>query len=87
MAQVSLFGGWTSRKVNLDAVTVLMDGDVNPFTNKPFSTSYRTILEKRKVLPVYGYVKEFYNIVSINTLRVDDSSELVFSLKKIKSPY
>jgi hypothetical protein len=63
MAQASLFSGWTPRNVKPDEVVKLMDGDVNPFTNKPFGASYKTILEKRKGLPVYGYMKEFYKIV------------------------
>lgn len=39
------------------------DGDVNPFSRKPFSQSYRKILEGRKKLPVYERMGEFYELV------------------------
>jgi hypothetical protein len=85
MAQVSLFNGWTPRDVNPDEVIKLMDGDVNPFTKRPFGASYKTILEKRKNLPVYGYMKEFYKIVSVFNFYTEDTNELVYSFKKTKS--
>jgi hypothetical protein len=86
MAQASLFSGWTPRNVKPDEVVKFMDGDINPFTNKPFGASYKTILEKRKALPVYGYMKEFYKIVGIFILHVIGRNELFYSFKNTKSP-
>jgi hypothetical protein len=82
MAQVSLFSGWTPRNVKPDEVVKLMDGDVNPFTKRPFGPSYKTILEKRKSLPVYGHMREFYEIVGVFTLLVMDSNKLIIVSKK-----
>ncbi|PVG02447.1 putative PRP43-involved in spliceosome disassembly [Serendipita vermifera] len=70
MAGISLFSGWTPRKVKTEDVIKLLDGDTNPFTNKTFSASYKTILEKRKTLPVYGYMKEFYKIFNDTQITV-----------------
>jgi len=57
--------GWTPRKVTSSQVTKAMDGDINPFTQKPLSQAYKTILEARKKLPVYGYMDSFYKIVRL----------------------
>lgn len=56
--------GWIPRKVVASQVTTALDGDVNPFTKKPFTPAYKKILESRKKLPVYGYMDEFLKIVS-----------------------
>jgi pre-mRNA-splicing factor ATP-dependent RNA helicase DHX15/PRP43 len=40
--------GCTTSKQAID----LEDGEINPFTGRPFSKRYKTILEKRRVLPV-----------------------------------
>jgi hypothetical protein len=85
MAQASLFSGWTPRNVKPDEVVKLMNGDVNPFTNKPFGASYKTILEKRKGLPVYGYMKEFYKVVGVFNFRTKGRNEFVYSFKNTKS--
>lgn len=58
------FHGWTPRKVKAEQVRRAMDGDVNPFTQKPVSATYRKIMESRKRLPVYGYMQTFYTTVS-----------------------
>lgn len=39
------------------------DHNLNPFTKKPHTTQYKTILETRKKLPVYGQMEEFLEIV------------------------
>ena len=56
--------GWTPRKVTAKQVRRAMDGDVNPFTKKSISATYRKIMESRKRLPVYGYMQTFYTTVS-----------------------
>ena len=60
--------GWTPRKVTAEQVRKAMDGDVNPFTKQPVSATYRKIMEARKKLPVYGYMDEFYRIVSASLI-------------------
>ncbi|CAG8745501.1 5371_t:CDS:2 [Acaulospora colombiana] len=82
MAGVSLFNGWTPRKVKSEDVIKLMDGDINPFTNRPLSASYKAILEKRKNLPVYGYMKEFYKIFNEAqiTVMVGETGEFLIIL-------
>lgn len=47
-----------------NSLTSLKEGDVNPFTKKPHSATYKKILEARKKLPVYAQMKEFYEMVS-----------------------
>lgn len=42
----------------------LQDGDINPFTLRPFTATYKKILEGRKKLPVYERMHEFYELVS-----------------------
>jgi len=61
--------GWTPRKVTAEQVRKAMDGNVNPFTKQPVSATYKKIMEARRKLPVYGYMHEFYNIVSPPDLR------------------
>jgi pre-mRNA-splicing factor ATP-dependent RNA helicase DHX15/PRP43 len=56
--------GWIPRKVAASQVTSALDGDVNPFTKRRLTPAYKEILEKRKKLPVYGYMDEFLQIVS-----------------------
>jgi len=68
------FHGWTPRKVTGEQVRKAMDGDVNPFTKKPVSATYKQIMEVRKKLPVYGYMREFYGIVSASDLRCSDKA-------------
>ena len=61
--------GWTTRKVTAKQVRKAMDGDVNPFTKQPVSATYKKIMGARKKLPVYGYMDEFYRIVSVSRLK------------------
>ncbi len=60
--------GWSPRKVTAEQVRKAMDGDVNPFTKQPVSAQYKKIMEARRKLPVYGYMNEFYKIVSASDL-------------------
>jgi pre-mRNA-splicing factor ATP-dependent RNA helicase DHX15/PRP43 len=66
--------GWTPRKVTAEQVRRAIDGDVNPFTKQPVSATYKKILETRKKLPVYGYMDEFYRIVSAPDLQCIDNA-------------
>jgi len=66
--------GWTPRKVTAEQVRKAMDGDVNPFTKQPVSATYKKIMEARKKLPVYGHMREFYEIVSASDLRCSDKA-------------
>ena len=61
--------GWSPRKVTAEQVRKAMDGDVNPFTKQPVSAQYKKIMEARKKLPVYGYMAEFYSMVSASEFR------------------
>jgi pre-mRNA-splicing factor ATP-dependent RNA helicase DHX15/PRP43 len=66
--------GWTPRKVRAEQVRRAMDGDVNPFTKRPVSATYKKIMEARKKLPVYGHMDEFYEIVSALHLKWVDNA-------------
>jgi pre-mRNA-splicing factor ATP-dependent RNA helicase DHX15/PRP43 len=45
-------------------------GDINPFTNKPFSAKYKKILEGRRKLPVHAQRDEFLRMVHENQMIV-----------------
>ncbi|KAL7415810.1 P-loop containing nucleoside triphosphate hydrolase protein [Mrakia frigida] len=72
--------GSSSKKNPLDGVVpgqvdavqarALMDGDINPFTLRPFTATYKKILEGRKKLPVYERMHEFYELFSNNQILV-----------------
>lgn len=42
------------------------EGDINPFTNKPFSERYKKILAGRRKLPVNKHRKEFLDLIQNN---------------------
>ncbi|RKP11305.1 P-loop containing nucleoside triphosphate hydrolase protein, partial [Piptocephalis cylindrospora] len=48
------------------AAEALENGDRNPFTNKPFSPKYKSIMEKRRLLPVVKYRQKFLDLVHAN---------------------
>ncbi|KAF9782531.1 P-loop containing nucleoside triphosphate hydrolase protein [Thelephora terrestris] len=54
--------GFVPRMVTAKQVQGALDGDVNPFNNKPHSAQYRKILEVRKKLPVYAQMTEFFEV-------------------------
>ncbi|KAI0667358.1 pre-mRNA-splicing factor ATP-dependent RNA helicase PRP43 [Trametes maxima] len=62
--------GFLPRKVTSEQVTSAMEGDVNPFTSKPHSPSYKKILNDRKKLPVFAQMKEFLKMFSENQIIV-----------------
>lgn len=64
--------GLIPRKVSGPQARDIMEGDVNPFsaTPMPFSNRYRDILTKRKGLPVYSQMNEFYDIFNNNQIMV-----------------
>lgn len=53
--------GFLPRKVTAEQVKRALDADVNPFatTPRPYSAKYKSILEKRKALPVFSHVDDF----------------------------
>lgn len=58
-----VFSGFIPRKVTGAQVRKVMNGDINAFASpsaRPFSQKYRDILEKRKALPVFAQMDEFY---------------------------
>ena len=48
-----------------EELTKAQDGDVNPFTKRPYTAQYKKILDSRKNLPVYVQMTEFYEMVSV----------------------
>lgn len=62
-SNVDPFAGFIPRKVLGPQVRKVLEGEVNPFSAsgpRPFSQKYRDILAKRKALPVYAQMDEFY---------------------------
>jgi pre-mRNA-splicing factor ATP-dependent RNA helicase DHX15/PRP43 len=62
-ASADVFSGFIPRKVTGEQVRKVMNGDVNAFaspSSRPYSQRYRDILEKRKALPVFAQMDEFY---------------------------
>lgn len=57
------FHGLTSRQTTAKQAEQLENGVNNPFTDKPFSDRYKTILETRRQLPVHKYREEFLSMV------------------------
>lgn len=64
--QGSSFYGLIPGQTTAKAAEVLEDGETNPFTNRPFSTKYTKILEKRRALPVVQYRQKFLDLVHKN---------------------
>lgn len=58
--------GFIPGKTTAEQATAVEDGDLNPFTKKPFSPAYRSILAKRRDLPVQKQRAEFLNLVHNN---------------------
>lgn len=53
--------GFLPRNVTSQQVLKALDANVNPFATspRPYSSKYKTILEKRKALPVFSHVDDF----------------------------
>ncbi|XP_006457150.1 hypothetical protein AGABI2DRAFT_79146 [Agaricus bisporus var. bisporus H97] len=62
--------GFMPRHVKGKQVRKALDHNLNPFTKKPHTTQYKTILETRKKLPVYGQMEEFLEIFNKNQIMV-----------------
>ncbi|SAM76911.1 probable PRP43-involved in spliceosome disassembly [Ustilago bromivora] len=64
--------GLIPRKVTGPQARQIMEGDVNPFSvaPKPFSNDYKKILAKRKELPVYAQMDDFYQLFNDNQIMV-----------------
>ncbi|KAG9013115.1 DEAH-box ATP-dependent RNA helicase prp43 [Tulasnella sp. 427] len=54
--------GLIPRKVTATQAVAIMDGEINPFTKKPLSPTYKKILMGRKKLPVFAQIQEFYDL-------------------------
>lgn len=61
-AQTNALDGFIPRKVSGKQVIAAMDHDKNPFTGKLYSNNYKSILEKRKDLPVFQQISQFYQM-------------------------
>ncbi|CAG8597085.1 8705_t:CDS:2 [Cetraspora pellucida] len=58
--------GWFPGKTTAEQARIAEDGEINPFTNKPFSKRYRELLRARRTLPVHAQRKEFLDLVHEN---------------------
>ncbi|KAI9295977.1 P-loop containing nucleoside triphosphate hydrolase protein [Neoconidiobolus thromboides FSU 785] len=56
----------TPGETTVEQAVKLETGDINPFTNKPFSERYKTILTKRSQLPVQKQRKDFLDLIHKN---------------------
>ncbi|GAA97825.1 uncharacterized protein L969DRAFT_89610 [Mixia osmundae IAM 14324] len=54
--------GFIQRKVTGAQVRKALDGNVNPFTKRPFSSKYKDILDRRKKLPVFQQMEGFLDM-------------------------
>ncbi|KAL0095214.1 P-loop containing nucleoside triphosphate hydrolase protein [Phycomyces blakesleeanus] len=61
--QPDFFEGMIPRKTTSAQAEKLEDGEVNPFTNKPFSKKYKTILQGRRKLPVHDQRENFLSLI------------------------
>lgn len=52
----------------------LQEAEVNPFTNRPFTSKYKEILTKRKNLPVFNKMQDFLSMFN-------DSQMIVMEVK------
>ncbi|UZJ56657.1 hypothetical protein CBS101457_005977 [Exobasidium rhododendri] len=62
-SQADPLDGFVPRKVTGPQARKAIEGDVNPFAAsgpRPYSAKYKDILAKRKALPVYAQMDEFY---------------------------
>lgn len=56
--------GFIPRNVQGPQVRKVLEGEINPFAAggpRPYSQKYKDILAKRKALPVYAQMDEFYD--------------------------
>lgn len=62
----SPLNGWFPGKTTAEQARIAEEGEVNPFTDKPFSKRYYEILKSRRNLPVHAQRKEFLDLVHNN---------------------
>ncbi|CAG8478395.1 12462_t:CDS:1 [Acaulospora colombiana] len=62
----SPFNGWFAGKTTAEQARIAEEGEVNPFTNKPFGKRYYEILKNRRTLPVHAQRNEFLELVHNN---------------------
>ncbi|KAI8450686.1 pre-mRNA-splicing factor ATP-dependent RNA helicase prp43 [Phakopsora pachyrhizi] len=60
LAHASALDGFIERKVTGEQVLKAMEHSTNPFTSRNYSKQYKEILEKRKALPVFKQMSEFF---------------------------
>ena len=48
----------------------ITSSDINPWTNRPYSAKYHSILEKRLTLPVYLFRQQLLDTVAANQIVV-----------------
>ena len=66
-----MFPSFFSTPLNLVMISLNKNvPKVNPFTAKPFSARFQTILQKRLLLPVWEYGEEFVKLVTKNQVLV-----------------
>ncbi|KAG8901522.1 DEAH-box ATP-dependent RNA helicase prp43, partial [Tulasnella sp. 403] len=61
-SRVDPLHGLLPRRVTAEQAQKVMNGDINPFTKLPLSKNYKNILEKRKKLPVFAQMQDFYDL-------------------------
>ncbi|KAK9897558.1 hypothetical protein P389DRAFT_58452 [Cystobasidium minutum MCA 4210] len=66
----SALDGFVPRQVNGAQTVKAMEHDINPFNGKPYSQRYKDIMKKRKDLPVFQQMDEFFQIFSKNQITV-----------------
>ncbi|KAJ7167235.1 hypothetical protein C8R43DRAFT_984562 [Mycena crocata] len=55
-----------TRSVTGEDVRKALENGVNPFTGRPHSERYRTLLKSRMELPLYAQMDEFYEMFNKN---------------------
>ncbi|KZT38666.1 P-loop containing nucleoside triphosphate hydrolase protein [Sistotremastrum suecicum HHB10207 ss-3] len=61
---------WPPRRVNAKQVRKAMEHDLNPFNDKPHTPQYKKLLARRKQLPIYAQMDEFYKMFTENQILV-----------------
>lgn len=64
------FAGFERHQTTAAQAELVEDGKINPFTGKPFSENYFTILKGRRNLPVHAQREEFLSIYQSNQIMV-----------------
>ncbi|GAA5864209.1 hypothetical protein JCM8547_001293 [Rhodosporidiobolus lusitaniae] len=68
--KTSPFDGWQHGKITEPQMLAAMDGDTNPWTLRPHTDRYKSILEVRKKLPVHQQAADFLKMFQENQFTV-----------------